>query len=76
MNQIPCPVCSTSLKLSPARSRKAKKPKIFLMLVCPKDGRHFRGFIQDIEFVGRVVDAAGISASMQEKSVPSRELGR
>ncbi len=69
MNQIPCPVCSTGLQLSPARSRKSKKPKTFLMLVCPADGRHFRGFIQDVEFVGRVVDAAGISASTGTGSV-------
>ena len=61
MNNIPCPVCSTSLQLSPARSRKSKKPKTFLMLCCPADGRHFRGFIQDVEFVGKIIDAAGIS---------------
>jgi len=52
---IPCPVCGTSLALRVARSRKAKRPKIFLMLVCGQDGRHFRGFIQDRDYVGRVV---------------------
>ncbi len=61
MNQILCPVCSTPLQLSPAKSRRSKKPKTFLMLRCPADGRHFRGFIQDVEFVGKVVDAASIS---------------
>ena len=61
MNQIRCPVWSTGLQLSPARSRKSKKPKTFLMLWCPADGRYFRGFIQDIEFVRKGVDAAGIS---------------
>ena len=32
---------------------------MFLMLVCPKDGRHFRGFIQDREYVQGVLDQAG-----------------
>ena len=63
MNDIGCPVCGTPLRLTPARSRKAKRPKTFLMLVCPEDGRHFRGFIQDRGFVGRVVDAAEEQAS-------------
>ncbi len=74
MNQIPCPVCLTPLQLSPARSRKSKRPKIFLMLACPDDGRHFRGFIQDVEFVGRAVDAAGMSASTEKGSPLSKEL--
>ena len=52
---IPCPVCGDSLALRTAKSRRAKKPKLFLMLVCPKDGRHFRGFIQDREYVDSVV---------------------
>ena len=59
MNSIGCPVCRTPMELSPAKSRKAKKPKTFLMLVCPEDGRHFRGFINDKSFVSQVVDAAG-----------------
>ena len=58
MNSIGCPVCATPLKLSPAKSRKAKKPKLFLMLACPVDGRHFRGFINDKAFVERFVDTA------------------
>ncbi|MBM3945083.1 MAG: hypothetical protein FJ317_06290 [SAR202 cluster bacterium] len=58
MNQVKCPVCAAVLTVSPAKSRKAKKPKAFLMLVCPVDGRHFRGFISDQSIVKRVVDAA------------------
>jgi hypothetical protein len=63
VNTVGCPVCGTNLTISPARSRKAKKPKTFLMLVCPLDGRHFRGFISDSDFVAQVVDAAGVKVS-------------
>ena len=58
MTEIGCPVCGTALRLSTARSRKAKNPKTFLMLTCPVDGRHFRGFINDREFVSRTMDNA------------------
>ena len=49
---IPCPVCGTTLILRPAQGRKSGKP--FLMLVCPSDGRHFRTFINDQEYVRQV----------------------
>ena len=58
MNEVRCPVCAVALKLTTARSRKAKIPRTFLMLACPKDGRHFRGFISDGDFVQRTLDAA------------------
>ena len=58
MNEVACPVCGTALSLSPAKSRKSKRPKQFLMLVCPVDGRHFRGFINDREFVRQVIQRA------------------
>ena len=58
MNNVPCPVCSTPLTVRPATGRKSGKP--FVMLVCPEDGRHFRGFISDKEFVDRVIEKAGI----------------
>ncbi len=58
MNQVRCPVCQTALKISTARSRKAKRPKTFLTLTCPEDGRHFRGFIGDTGFVSRFLDSA------------------
>ena len=48
----PCPVCSEPLTVRPAEGRKSGKP--FIMLVCPKDGRHFRGFITDKDYVERV----------------------
>ena len=56
MTQIPCPLCAAPLRFSVARSRKAKVKKVFVMLVCPKDARHLRGFISDQTFVHRVVD--------------------
>ena len=69
MNQVRCPVCQTALKISTARSRKAKRPKIFLTLTCPKDGRHFRGFIGDTDFVGRFLDSA------MEKGIEMAQAG-
>ena len=58
MNNIGCPVFGAGLRLSSARSRKAKNPKTFLMLVCPNDGKHFRGFINDKDFVSHVLESA------------------
>lgn len=51
---IPCPVCGEALVVRLARGRKSGKP--FLMLVCPKDGRHFRGFINDRAYVSQVLE--------------------
>ena len=48
-----CPICGLNLSLGLARGRKSGKP--FIMLICPKDGRHLRGFINDWEFVGKVI---------------------
>jgi hypothetical protein len=50
---IPCIVCGCSLVLRTARGRKSGKP--FLMLICPQDGRHFRGFINDQSYVKEVL---------------------
>ena len=47
-----CPVCGLGLSLRPAAGRKSGKP--FIMLKCPKDGRHFRAFITDREYVADV----------------------
>ena len=57
MIEINCPICTHALKFSLATSRRAKRKKAFVMLVCPDDGRHFRGFISDQQWVGRVVEA-------------------
>ncbi|HZA21349.1 MAG TPA: hypothetical protein VFA32_01880 [Dehalococcoidia bacterium] len=50
---IPCIVCGTSLTLRTARGRKSGK--VFLMLVCPADGRHLRAFINDETYVRQVL---------------------
>jgi hypothetical protein len=50
---IPCIVCGSGLTLRTARGRKSGKP--FLMLLCPQDGRHFRGFINDQSYVKEVL---------------------
>ncbi len=50
---ISCLVCHRSLELRVAHGRKSQKP--FLLLICPLDGRHFRGFIADKEYVTEVI---------------------
>jgi len=52
MNTIGCPVCSNPLSVTVAKGRKSNKP--FIMLKCEQDGRHFRGFITDQDFVRRI----------------------
>ena len=51
---IPCLVCGGPLTIRPAQGRKSKKP--FIMLLCSKDARHFRAFINDQGFVRQVLD--------------------
>jgi hypothetical protein len=44
MNNLPkCLICGEQLQLKIAKGRKSGRA--FLMLFCPCDGRHFRGFI-------------------------------
>ncbi len=50
---IPCLVCRQPLALRLARGRKSGKTSI--MLICPSDGRHFRGFISARAYVGQVL---------------------
>ena len=55
MNDIPaisCPVCGASLKVSTSTS---KAGKVALVLVCPKDGRDFRAFINNKGYIERVL---------------------
>ena len=54
MNEINCPICSNALSIRIARGRKSNKP--FIMLVCGKDGRHFRGFITDQPYVKKILE--------------------
>ena len=65
-NPIPCLVCGSSLDVRVAKSRRAKNPKLFLMLVCPRDGRHFRGFVQDREYVDGVLHRLSRVSGSQE----------
>lgn len=53
MKEIKCPICSNDLSVRMAKGRKSNKP--FIMLVCPHDGRHFRAFITDQEYVKTVL---------------------
>jgi hypothetical protein len=54
MKEIGCPVCALPLSVRPAKGRQSNKP--FIMLVCSKDGRHFRGFITHQEYVRSVLE--------------------
>jgi hypothetical protein len=53
MKEIYCPICAAVLSIRAAKGRKSNKP--FIMMLCPQDGRHFRGFITDQEFINKVV---------------------
>ena len=63
---VPCLICGTPLTLRLAQGRKSGKP--FLMLICPIDGRHFRGFITHRDYV------AGVLARL-EGQTPTPESG-
>lgn len=54
---VPCPVCHNPLDFRPAKGRKSGKP--FILLICPVDGRHFRGFIADRAYVQRLLPERG-----------------
>jgi hypothetical protein len=53
MKTIDCPLCNKPLVISLAHGRKSHKP--FLMLKCQADGRHFRGFITDQNYLNKVM---------------------
>ena len=54
LNQpIQCPVCGDPLSFQIARGRKSGK--VFLMLKCLRDGRHFRGFINHRPLVEELI---------------------
>ena len=65
---IGCPVCKETLAISPARSRKSKTPRNFIVLTCPKSGKHFRGFIGDEAFVRKTMARAGMTSDSNEPS--------
>lgn len=49
-----CPVCQEMLSIRLATGRKSGKP--FVMLVCARDGRHFRGFISHRPYVSALLE--------------------
>ena len=51
---LQCPVCGEPLAFQIARGRKSGKP--FLMVKCLRDGRHFRGFVGDRDYVQRLLE--------------------
>ncbi len=53
MKEIKCPICNNNLSIRTAKGRKSNKP--FIMLICKEDGRHFRGFITDQQYVKKVL---------------------
>ena len=55
---IPCLVCKGPLTVKLARGRKSGKA--FLMLICSRDGRHFRAFISDREYVRGILDSVEV----------------
>jgi len=57
---VKCLVGKGSVEVRLAKGRKSAKT--FLMLVCPVDGRHFRGFINDQVYVKGVLERLERSA--------------
>ena len=49
-----CPICGEALSIRLATGRKSGK--LFVMMICSKDGRHFRGFINHRPYVQELVD--------------------
>ncbi len=54
MKGFPCPTCGVAMSIRMAQGRKSKKQ--FIMMVCPANPRHFRGFITDQAFVKQVME--------------------
>jgi len=74
---IPCLVCGEQLTIRLAKGRKSQKT--FLMLICSRDGRHFRGFVNDREYVDGVLSrleghapSAEAAADLVDGTTPSR----
>ena len=57
MNTICCLICGKPLSVRMAKGRKSQKP--FIMLICPSDGRHFRAFISDQDYIKKVLEEKG-----------------
>lgn len=64
-----CPICACPLKVGIAKGRKSGKA--FVMLRCPVDGRHFRGFITDRQYTARFLG----NLETAQKSTEIKESG-
>ncbi len=72
MKEIGCPVCFNPLLVKIVHGRKSNKP--FIMLKCAADGRHFRGFITEQTYVGRVLNeiARGAGSRVGEQETTTK----
>jgi hypothetical protein len=61
-----CPVCGSVLTARLATGRRSGKA--FVMLICPIDGRHFRGFITHRPYVKQVLDKLESITNQKEGS--------
>ncbi len=52
-----CLICGAALKVALTRSQKGK---VAVGLSCPVDGRHFRGFVNDRDYVTRTIQATQV----------------
>lgn len=66
-----CPICTCQLMVSLAKGRKSGKP--FVMFRCPVDGRHFRAFVTDRQYVDRFV---GNLENVQKSSGVGESVGQ
>ena len=64
---ICCPVCGSGLKVTTSKS---KAGKVALVLVCPRDGRDFRAFINNREYIQRVLDSVETNKQQIHGSIP------
>jgi hypothetical protein len=62
---LQCPVCNEPMAFQIARGRKSGKP--FLMVKCLRDGRHFRGFVGDRDYVERLLE--GLEVGNNSKTI-------
>ena len=69
--QIPCPLCQEPLAMYVTTSKRGRHA---IGLVCKRDGRHMRGFVNDAAFVattiGKIAEAAGVPAEQVVPPVP------
>ncbi len=70
MKRINCPLCSNELSVRIAHGRTSNK--LFIMLICAKDGRHFRGFISDQTYIKQLL----AKQALKQEEKPGRVRGR